>query len=218
MAFAPRNNVNGENGVHPSRSTNNWRFGTRAEAPASLPARRNLSTSPPKVKTESNNNSSSSENVIQAHIHDRRERKIMPKDFLQPMTCFYWATQGRCTKTADECFYAHWDTGVIASGPVSMARDGQSVTVAGRHADAQTADFIARENSLKTRELALNSRQVLLNQHDAALNARCANMKTAMQEVYDTIETFDNESAEALRALHRRKKQIEEFNVATAAC
>ncbi|TKA68501.1 hypothetical protein B0A49_07660 [Cryomyces minteri] len=140
----------------------------------------------------------------------------MPKDFLQPMTCFYWATQGRCTKTADECFYAHWDTGVIASAPVSMARDGQSVTVAGRHADAQIADFIARENSLKTRELALNSRQVLLNQHDAALNARCANMKTAMQEVYDTIETFDNESAEALRALHRRKKQIEDFNVATA--
>ena len=44
----------------------------------------------------------------------------MPKDFSQPLTCFYWHTYGVCQKSDNDCLYAHYPTGVIAAAPVSL--------------------------------------------------------------------------------------------------
>lgn len=45
----------------------------------------------------------------------------LPKFFRNPLTCFYWAKNGTCSKTDDECMYAHHMTGRIADAPVRVA-------------------------------------------------------------------------------------------------
>ena len=44
--------------------------------------------------------------------------KVMPKNFRKPLTCFYWATLGRCHKSDQDCWYAHHHTGLVAAAPV----------------------------------------------------------------------------------------------------
>ena len=34
------------------------------------------------------------------------KRTTMPKNFTQPLTCFYWHTYGYCNKSDDQCLYA----------------------------------------------------------------------------------------------------------------
>lgn len=49
---------------------------------------------------------------------------ILPKDFKQPLTCFYWATQGICNKSDEDCWYCHYDTGLVAGAPVRVGNQG----------------------------------------------------------------------------------------------
>ncbi|KAL8946263.1 MAG: hypothetical protein Q9222_007319 [Ikaeria aurantiellina] len=35
----------------------------------------------------------------------------------KPLTCFFWARNGHCTRSDAECTYAHYDTGVVANNP-----------------------------------------------------------------------------------------------------
>ena len=43
------------------------------------------------------------------------EETGLPK---KQLTCFYWAKQGSCRYTDDECGYAHYDTGAVANDPM----------------------------------------------------------------------------------------------------
>ncbi|KAI4283364.1 MAG: hypothetical protein L6R38_002214 [Xanthoria sp. 2 TBL-2021] len=40
------------------------------------------------------------------------------------LTCFYWAKNGICRYTSDECAYAHYNTGIVAQDPMH----GQNIT------------------------------------------------------------------------------------------
>lgn len=45
-----------------------------------------------------------------------------PKNFPnKPLTCFFWKQNGRCNKSDADCVYAHWDTGFMASSPISLS-------------------------------------------------------------------------------------------------
>lgn len=44
----------------------------------------------------------------------------MPKNFATPLTCFFWKNNGRCSKSDEDCWYAHYDTGVVAAAPVTV--------------------------------------------------------------------------------------------------
>jgi len=43
----------------------------------------------------------------------------LPKNFPQPLTCFFWHQNGRCNKRDIDCAYAHYDTGFMAGAPVT---------------------------------------------------------------------------------------------------
>ena len=45
--------------------------------------------------------------------------KSLPKNFPQPLTCFFWHQNGRCNKRDIDCAYAHYDTGFMAGAPVT---------------------------------------------------------------------------------------------------
>ena len=45
--------------------------------------------------------------------------KSLPKNFPQPLTCFFWHKNGRCNKRDIDCAYAHYDTGFMAGAPVT---------------------------------------------------------------------------------------------------
>ncbi|KAF2144224.1 uncharacterized protein K452DRAFT_357123 [Aplosporella prunicola CBS 121167] len=63
--------------------------------------------------------------------------RTKPKDFNTPLTCYFWATKGRCRLPDAKCSYAHYHTGFMASAPV---RIGQS-TVAGTRAQIAMRDL-----------------------------------------------------------------------------
>lgn len=75
--------------------------------------------------------------TIKAAMTDCKDK--MPKNFSQPLTCFYWHTYGHCNKSDESCLfvcirsiclpsayltmcsrYAHYSTGVVAAAPVSL--------------------------------------------------------------------------------------------------
>ena len=39
----------------------------------------------------------------------------LPKNFAQPLTCFYWHTYGRCTKSSDECLSVYTFTCLLTT-------------------------------------------------------------------------------------------------------
>jgi hypothetical protein len=43
----------------------------------------------------------------------------LPKNFENPLTCFFWHANGRCNKRDEDCNYAHWETGFLAVAPVN---------------------------------------------------------------------------------------------------
>jgi hypothetical protein len=43
----------------------------------------------------------------------------LPKNFENPLTCFFWYANGRCNKRDEDCNYAHWETGFLAMAPVN---------------------------------------------------------------------------------------------------
>lgn len=47
------------------------------------------------------------------------ENRHWPK--VKHLTCYFWKN-GQCTKSADECSYAHYDTGAVAMAPDSLKR------------------------------------------------------------------------------------------------
>lgn len=49
----------------------------------------------------------------------------LPKNFENPLTCFFWHANGRCNKRDEDCNYAHWETGFLAVAPVN---GGSSMT------------------------------------------------------------------------------------------
>jgi len=40
----------------------------------------------------------------------------LPKNFAQPLTCFYWHNNGYCTKSDNECMYVYTTTLLCLSG------------------------------------------------------------------------------------------------------
>lgn len=46
---------------------------------------------------------------------------LLPKNFAQPVTCFFWHQNGLCNKRDEDCAYAHWDTGRLAAAPVHVS-------------------------------------------------------------------------------------------------
>lgn len=67
------------------------------------------------------------------HPQGEPSDRTMPKNFPQPLTCFYWHTQGRCNKSDEECWYAHCDTGVYASAPIRTGAGGKLVLSSHRY-------------------------------------------------------------------------------------
>jgi len=70
------------------------------------------------------------------------------------MTCFFWYQHGRCSKSDDECIYAHVDTGHYANPPVST---GMGDAVAGKRGDvflSLTAAVGAEDGSIAVGERA----------------------------------------------------------------
>lgn len=45
----------------------------------------------------------SSSDTLTAGGSTSHTKTVMPKHFDKPLTCFYWATHGNCTKSDDEC-------------------------------------------------------------------------------------------------------------------
>ena len=45
----------------------------------------------------------------------------LPKNFPKPLTCFFWFTNGRCSKRDQDCAYAHWNTGHLAGSPITVS-------------------------------------------------------------------------------------------------
>ncbi|KAK3076718.1 hypothetical protein LTS18_012245 [Coniosporium uncinatum] len=83
----------------------------------------------------------------------------LPKEFDTPMTCFFWYQHGRCSKSDDECIYAHMDTGHYANPPVST---GMGDAVAGKRGDvflSLTAVVGAEDRSIAVGERAAFERE-----------------------------------------------------------
>lgn len=59
--------------------------------------------------------------------------KVLPKHFKQPLTCFYWATQGHCVKSDEQCYYCHYATGVVASAPVRIGNTSELVLLSSQN-------------------------------------------------------------------------------------
>ncbi|KAL8867000.1 MAG: hypothetical protein Q9174_005945 [Haloplaca sp. 1 TL-2023] len=61
------------------------------------------------------------------------------------LTCFYWAKNGVCRYTEDECAYAHYNTGVVANDPMS----GQNIVATGnKNDDAKNMSALPPSKSL----------------------------------------------------------------------
>ncbi|KAF2026951.1 hypothetical protein EK21DRAFT_115323 [Setomelanomma holmii] len=58
----------------------------------------------------------------------------LPKNFDKPLTCFFWHQNGRCNKRDEDCAYAHWNTGHLATAPINLPGGVSAVAVAGNNA------------------------------------------------------------------------------------
>ncbi|KAG9376830.1 hypothetical protein A1F94_012430 [Pyrenophora tritici-repentis] len=62
----------------------------------------------------------------------------LPKNFRQPLTCFFWCQYKRCSRSSAECPYAHYDTGLYAKAPFGLEKSPASVPTAEAHASTTT--------------------------------------------------------------------------------
>ncbi|KAF1961715.1 hypothetical protein CC80DRAFT_543077 [Byssothecium circinans] len=84
----------------------------------------------------------------------------LPKNFPKPLTCFFWFTNGRCSKRDQDCAYAHWDTGHLAGSPITVSAGSGAGSVAGKKARDLACDtYRPASEDLKTREAALKCRE-----------------------------------------------------------
>ncbi|KAK3702215.1 hypothetical protein LTR37_015047 [Vermiconidia calcicola] len=137
---------------------------------------------------------------------------VLPKNFSQPLTCFYWHTYGWCTKSDDQCSYAHHDTGVVASAPLALGNGKRSL--AGRNAsqeiDAQTArmkKLLDWETRLKAKEMKLNEMSAgKSTSHNntaavAKIHEALAKARTATDSAHHTLDYYRAELATAISAI-----------------
>jgi len=54
---------------------------------------------------------------VAQHSHGRT---MSPKPSVKHLTCYFWNEFGQCQWSAEECLYAHWETGKVASAPVQV--------------------------------------------------------------------------------------------------
>ncbi|KAF1809116.1 hypothetical protein P152DRAFT_169880 [Eremomyces bilateralis CBS 781.70] len=60
---------------------------------------------------------------LDSFMEDHNGRKILPKYLDPPLTCYYWHTRGRCSKSDKKCAYAHYNTGFYAPDPTGCYSD-----------------------------------------------------------------------------------------------
>ncbi|KAK5133228.1 hypothetical protein LTR08_008063 [Meristemomyces frigidus] len=132
-------------------------------------------------------------------------KTTMPKHFTQPLTCFYWHKNGFCTKSDEECLYAHYYTGVVASSPVSVG--GNKAVFAGRNAIEEVSQHARRETELGELEARLAAKEMELNGKLA--EARTAeNLGFIIQSIDQTIASGKTAAENARRALIRHREEV----------
>ncbi|PVI04400.1 hypothetical protein DM02DRAFT_176009 [Periconia macrospinosa] len=98
----------------------------------------------------------------------RRSLNIsLPKNFPKPLTCYFWFTNGRCSKRDVDCAYAHWNTGHLAGAPITVSTDTGTESVAGKKAQIFASDTYrpsstqddSREDWLQLREEEVTRRE-----------------------------------------------------------
>ncbi|KAJ9667084.1 hypothetical protein H2201_002919 [Coniosporium apollinis] len=127
----------------------------------------------------------------------------LPKNFSKPLTCFYWYYNGRCNKSDEACYYAHYHTGMVASAPVGT---GRGRVIAGRQAEYHMDTLHAREEAAMSREKALRAQEEVLRREEA----RITQLKNRLLE---GLESMDQASTDARRVLQRRRADLVALNV-----
>ncbi|KAF2086506.1 hypothetical protein K490DRAFT_66700 [Saccharata proteae CBS 121410] len=111
-------------------------------------------------------------------IKPQRGERVKPKNFAKPLTCFYWYHNGRCQKSDEDCYYAHYDTGNLASAPVALS---SNVIVAGR--SAETALDKLAENRASLANMTETEVQAAIKRREEALNAREVSIQRRLDEL-----------------------------------
>ena len=87
-----------------------------------------------KLKAKSRGQSTSSSNTRQAMMGPWRvvsppkpssattdaSSSGRPAASVKHMTCFFWARNGTCKWSDEDCLYAHYHTGYVANGPLQV--------------------------------------------------------------------------------------------------
>ncbi|KAJ9631045.1 hypothetical protein H2203_001573 [Taxawa tesnikishii (nom. ined.)] len=153
-----------------------------------------------------------------------KSARPMPKNFHRPLTCYYW-WNGNCTKSDEECMYAHRDTGLVASAPIVVYKSKsqkRSEIVAGKAAqleldsasdqgspqekkDIETREKEAAkwESDLHTREETLTAYEQSLITREKALEAKEHSlvMREKTLEPEEDREKATQKTAECLKTL-----------------
>ncbi|KAI9726597.1 MAG: hypothetical protein M1828_000964 [Chrysothrix sp. TS-e1954] len=121
----------------------------------------------------------------------------MPKDFETPLTCFYWSNGG-CSKSADECWYAHYETGVRAAAPVKV--DESTVSVAGVNATF-SIDGTDRHRDLTAREWKVKKAEQDLKEGRVELASQTSKLSTVVERFKKTLEKTQAAASNLYRGL-----------------
>ncbi|KAL8916092.1 MAG: hypothetical protein Q9172_006458 [Xanthocarpia lactea] len=90
---------------------------SKAAAKASSPP----SERPQSSKSHSVNMKTTRSPIAEARSRPQADTAWMPNPGLKHLTCYFWKHTG-CSKSAAECNYAHFDTGVTATDPERLRR------------------------------------------------------------------------------------------------
>ncbi|KAK5127861.1 hypothetical protein LTR85_004978 [Meristemomyces frigidus] len=135
-------------------------------------------------------------------------KTTQPKHFTQPLTCFYWHKNGFCTKSDEDCLYAHYYTGVVASAPVSVG--GIKGVVAGRNAIQEVTEHAQRETELKEWEARLAAKEMEVNGRLVQVNAP-DNVEAILGLINNALSRATTAADGARRVLKRRREEVKDL-------
>ncbi|KAH6877949.1 hypothetical protein BKA58DRAFT_465687 [Alternaria rosae] len=151
--------------------------------------------------------------------------KSLPKNFPQPLTCFFWHQNGQCNKRDIDYAYAHHNTGFMASAPVtpldsSKALAGRNLSNYNKILDSSSTlllpDIRDRKVAVMNREMELEEQQRMFTWRESVLEGRESALERREVEVEERERLLKWSEAKLARKrkdgkiLERRGKRMKE--------